>query len=207
MQKEGNKMKNQTIEINAIAEKNTANLFDENFKVDVKTGVLPTPADELDGENLDIFTKQYLDKLKSVPKKYLSKKGYKKLMKINIIIFVGYLYQVKDRLNGDLLREVDLFIDQYWKYLINYKDIVRILDYSNIRIGGVVVYLCEGGPSRPFDSDISHPKGNKIAALFEWYSSLFFKKGLDRISGFRYLKNSFLSPNCDRIKDALKYLN
>ena len=182
------KMKNQKKLKSQTAEELATYLFDESFKVDLEANVYPTPADELKGEVLNLFTKKYLDKLFSVQYNGLSNKDNKKLRKWNTILFVGFLSQVQDNLSDDVLREVDSFIDKNWKYLINYKDVVGALDYSNITIGGVTVYLCEGGPSRAFDSDICYQGDNKSGAIWGWYSSLLFGKGTGRLSGFQNLK-------------------
>ena len=189
------------------SEEMVANLFDENFKVDLKANVYPTPVDELEGEVLNLFTQKYLEKLSSVQHNSLSNKNYKKLMKWNTILFVGFLSQVQDKLTNEVLREVDGFIDKNWKYLINYKDVVGVLDYSNISIGGVVVYLCEGGPSRAFDSDICYQGDNKLGAILGWYSSLLFGKGAGRLSGFQNLKKGLFCSYCGQVKDVFKYLN
>lgn len=189
------------------AEEMASYLFDESFKVDLEANVYPTPADELKGEVLNLFTKKYLDKLFSVQYNGLSNKDYKKLMKWNTILFIGFLSQVQDNLSDEVLKEVDGFIDQNWKHLINYRDVVGVLDYANITIGGVTVYLCEGGPSRAFDSDICYQGDNKSGAILGWYSSLLFGKGAGRLFGFKNLKKVALSPYCGRVVDTFKYLN
>ena len=71
----------------------------------------------------------------------------------------------------------------------------------------MTVYLCEGGPSRAFDSDICYQGDNKSGAIFGWYSSLLFGKGAGRLFGFKNLKKVALSPYCGRVVDAFKYLN
>lgn len=200
-------MKKQEINKFQTAEEIVSNLFDENFKVNLEANVYPTPADELKGEVLNLFTKRYLNKLNCVDKNNLFNKNYKNLMKWNTILFVGFLSQVQDNLSDEVLKEVDGFINQNWKYLINYKDVVNVLDYANITIGGVTVYLCEGGPSRAFDSDICYQGDNKSGAILGWYSSLLFGKGAGRLFGFKNLKKVALSPYCGRVVDAFKYLN
>lgn len=200
-------MKKQEINKFQTAEEMVSYLFDESFKVDLKANVYPTPADELKGEVLNLFTKKYLNKLNFAQQNNLFNKNYKKLMKWNTILFVGFLSQVQDNLSDEVLKEVDGFINQNWKYLINYKDVVGVLDYANITIGGVTVYLCEGGPSRAFDSDICYQGDNKSGAIFGWYSSLLFGKGSGRLLGFKNLKKVALSPYCGRVVDAFKYLN
>lgn len=200
-------MKIQKINKFQTAEEMASYLFNETFKVDLDAGVYPTPADELKGEVLNLFTKKYLDKLFSVQYNGLSNKDYKKLRKWNTILFVGFLSQVQDNLSDDVLREVDSFIDQNWKYLVNYKDVVGALDYSNISIGGVTVYLCEGGPSRAFDSDICYQGGNKSGAILGWYSSLLFGKGTGRLSGFQNLKKELFCSYCGQVRNVFRYLN
>ena len=189
------------------AEEVVSKLFAEDFEVEVRNGILPTSAENLDGEILNLFTKRYLNKLYFVQQNNLFDKDYKKLMKWNTILFVGFLSQVQDNLSDDVLREVDSFIDKNWKYLINYKDVVGALDYSNITIGGVTVYLCEGGPSRAFDSDICYQGDNKSGAIWGWYSSLLFGKGTGRLSGFQNLKKELFCSYCGQVKDVFKYLN
>lgn len=188
------------------SEEVVSKLFAEDFEVEVRNGILPTSAENLDGEILNLFTKRYLNKLYFVQQNNLFDKDYKKLMKWNTILFVGFLSQVQDNLSDKVLKDVDDFIDQNWKYLINYKDVVGVLDYANISIGGVTVYLCEGGPSRAFDSDICYQGDNKAGAILGWYGSLLFGKGAGRLSGFKNFKKVALSPYCGRVVDALKYL-
>jgi len=202
LQEEGTNMKKQF----KTDEELVSYLFDENFDF---REAFPTSTDDLEGDVLDLFTKKYLDKINSTSRDGLSEKRYRYLMKMNTILFVGYLYKVKDRLSDDLLEEVNLFLDQNWKYLRDYRDIIGVLDYCNITIGGVTVYLCEKGPSRPFDSDITYNEygHNRFAAIFSWYSSLFFENGIGKISGFRYFKETLLSPYCGRVKDVFDYIN
>ena len=50
-------MKNQKINNSQTAEELATYLFDESFKVDLEANVYPTPADELKGEVLNLFTK------------------------------------------------------------------------------------------------------------------------------------------------------
>lgn len=119
-------MKIQKIKKFQTAEEMASYLFNETFKVDLDAGVYPTPADELKGEVLNLFTKKYLDKLFSVQYNGLSNKDNKTLRKWNTILFVGFLSQVQDNLSDEVLREVDSFIDKNWKYLINYKDVVGV---------------------------------------------------------------------------------
>lgn len=188
------------------AEEMASYLFDENFD---RRNSSRTAADKLDGEVLNLFTKKYLEKIQSINRDGLSDKRYRYLMKMSTILFVGYLYQVKEKLSDDVLEDVSLFLDQNWKYLRNYKDIISVLDYCNISIGGVTVYLCEKGPSRPFDSDITYNEygHNKFAAISSWYGSLFFEKGIYKMSGFRYFKETLLSPYCGRVKNVFDYIN
>lgn len=193
------------------AEEIATHLFDENFDV---RSQMPMAADEMEGEVLNLFTKKYLDKLNSLTRDGLSEKRYRYLMKMNTILFVGYLYQVEDKLDTKVLEEAGFFLDKNWKYLRKYKEIIAVLDYCNISIGGVGVYLCEKTSSRPFDYDITYYDtphnecGNsKPVAILSWYCSLFFGKGVHRMSGFKYFKETFLSPYCDRVKDVFDYIN
>lgn len=50
-------MKIQKIKKFQTAEEMASYLFNETFKVDLDAGVYPTPADELKGEVLNLFTK------------------------------------------------------------------------------------------------------------------------------------------------------